>query len=150
MANREVGEFWKAAEPLLRRLWAEGVSTKQIGLAIGVTKNAVVGRAHRLRLGARPSPIRKDGVHRPRPPRRTPRGTATIPALVCLGKKMAAPPDPPVGELVSFDRERKCEWPLSNGRPWLFCCLSSLPGKPYCAFHSKVAFVKVSSAHPSF
>ena len=44
----------------LRALWAEGLSTAEIGRRMGVQKNAVVGKAHRLNLPSRPSPIRRD------------------------------------------------------------------------------------------
>ena len=44
----------------LRALWAEGHSTAEIGRRLSVTKNAIVGKAHRLDLPARPSPIRRD------------------------------------------------------------------------------------------
>ena len=57
----------------LRELWDEGHSTAEIGRRLGVTKNAVVGKAHRLDLPARPSPIRREGERpppRPGPPRR--------------------------------------------------------------------------------
>jgi GcrA cell cycle regulator len=58
----------------LRTLWNEGLSTAEIGRRMGVSKNAVVGKAHRLGLPARPSPIRRDasGTASPRPaaPRR--------------------------------------------------------------------------------
>ncbi|MEO1190806.1 MAG: GcrA family cell cycle regulator [Pseudomonadota bacterium] len=43
----------------LRQLWEEGLSASSIGRVLGVTKNAVVGKAHRLKLSSRPSPIRK-------------------------------------------------------------------------------------------
>lgn len=43
----------------LRTLWAEGHSTSEIARRIGVTKNAIVGKAHRLDLPGRPSPIRR-------------------------------------------------------------------------------------------
>ena len=43
----------------LRILWDEGHSTAEIGRRMGVTKNAIVGKAHRLELPARPSPIRR-------------------------------------------------------------------------------------------
>lgn len=43
----------------LRGLWQEGLSTAEIGRRMSITKNAVVGKAHRLTLPARPSPIRR-------------------------------------------------------------------------------------------
>ncbi len=57
----------------LRELWDEGHSTAEIGRRLGVSKNAVVGKAHRLDLPARPSPIRREGERpppRPGPSRR--------------------------------------------------------------------------------
>src|SRR6516225_4098267 len=54
----------------LRQLWSEGHSTAEIGRRMGISKNAVVGKAHRLDLPARPSPIRTGSS--PRPPRRQP------------------------------------------------------------------------------
>ena len=57
----------------LRQLWSEGHSTAEIGRRMGISKNAVVGKAHRLDLPARPSPIRTGGSPcRPRAPRRRP------------------------------------------------------------------------------
>ncbi len=43
----------------LRSLWQDGLSTAEIGRRMQITKNAVVGKAHRLTLPPRPSPIRK-------------------------------------------------------------------------------------------
>ncbi|MCA0451754.1 MAG: GcrA cell cycle regulator, partial [Proteobacteria bacterium] len=57
----------------LTRLWGEGLTTAEIGKRLGISKNAVVGKAHRLNLPARPSPIRREGAGgAPRPvvPRR--------------------------------------------------------------------------------
>ena len=53
-------EWTDAVINQLRALWAEGHSTAEIGRRLGVTKNAIVGKAHRLDLPARPSPIRRD------------------------------------------------------------------------------------------
>jgi GcrA cell cycle regulator len=57
----------------LRTLWDEGLSTAEIGRRLGVSKNAVVGKAHRLDLPARPSPIRRDGSGGGAPRRSAPR-----------------------------------------------------------------------------
>jgi len=48
----------------LERLWNEGASTAEIGRQLGVSKNAVVGKAHRLGLSGRPSPIRQVPVRK--------------------------------------------------------------------------------------
>src|SRR5713101_8080355 len=45
----------------LRRLWGQGQTASRIAdLMGGVTRNAVIGKAHRLGLRGRPSPIRRD------------------------------------------------------------------------------------------
>jgi len=76
----------------LRTLWNEGLSTAEIGRRMGVSKNAVVGKAHRLGLPARPSPIRRDasGASTPRPaaPRRI-----VGPTLPSLAATQPAPED---------------------------------------------------------
>ncbi|MXV43803.1 GcrA cell cycle regulator [Saccharibacter sp. 17.LH.SD] len=46
----------------LRELWSQGLSTAEIGRQLSITKNAVVGKAHRLELPPRPSPIRNKGA----------------------------------------------------------------------------------------
>ena len=56
----------------LRRLWDEGLSTAEIGRRLGVSKNAVVGKAHRLGLPPRQSPIR-----------RAPRPVVSMPGPTC-------------------------------------------------------------------
>lgn len=49
---------WNEADDAwLRRLWGEEHSTGEIGKIMNRSKNAIVGRAHRLNLPSRPSPI---------------------------------------------------------------------------------------------
>lgn len=44
----------------LKRLWHEGKTASQIADELGdVTRNAVIGKAHRLGLSSRPSPIKR-------------------------------------------------------------------------------------------
>ena len=44
---------------ILIALWNEGLTTSAMGVRLGVTKNAVVGKIHRLGLPKRGSPIRQ-------------------------------------------------------------------------------------------
>src|SRR6201987_6299822 len=75
----------------LRALGDEGLSTAEIGRRLGVSKNAVVGKAHRLDLPARPSPIRRDGSGGA-PRRSAPRRVAgpTLPPLSSTGPMVAS------------------------------------------------------------
>jgi len=46
---------------ILRKLWGQGQTASQIAAILGgITRNAVIGKAHRLGLQARPSPIVRD------------------------------------------------------------------------------------------
>ena len=43
----------------LRVMWKQGLTTAEIGKKLGVSKNSIVGKVHRLGLSGRPSPIKK-------------------------------------------------------------------------------------------
>ena len=151
----------------LRALWAEGLSTAEIGHRMGVSKNAVVGKAHRLNLPARPSPIRRDGNAAPRPP--TPRRVVgpTLPPLAAAS--MPLPPDPPRATYQNnpepraepapraaarpapapapsrYYRPAVCCWPIGEPgtKTFRFCDAEAAGGKPYCTDHAALAYVKV-------
>jgi GcrA cell cycle regulator len=141
----------------LRALWAEGHSTAEIGRRMGISKNAVVGKAHRLSLPARPSPIRRDanGEALPRPqPVRAPRPAGVVPRLTLpqvapppapvLAPVAVPPPAPVVRSFPRFSPARACCWPIGEpGQPgFRFCAAEALTGKPYCPEHAAVAYVK--------
>ena len=142
----------------LKTLWAEGVSTAEIGRRLGVSKNAVVGKAHRLSLEARPSPIRRgapgdapkrSAVRRvvgPTLPAMAPVVADREPVIVAPPPVVASPPPvlravhrAPGGRLVA------CCWPIGEPgtRSFRFCDKESLPSKPYCSAHAALAYVKV-------
>ena len=143
----------------LRSLWDEGHTTAEIGRRLGITKNAVVGKAHRLNLMARPSPIRRSMEGERQPRRAVPRRMSgpTLPALADSALANSAParavepvrPQPvlrpvpltprPVGRLTA------CCWPIGEpGTPsFRFCCEAAAAGKPYCGEHVAIAYVRV-------
>ena len=43
----------------LKQMWKKGLTTNEIAKNLGVSKNSIVGKVHRLNLTARPSPIKK-------------------------------------------------------------------------------------------
>ncbi|CAI3932622.1 Uncharacterized conserved protein (PDB:5YIU) [Commensalibacter communis] len=61
-------EWNEEAVGRLKELWAQGLSTAEIGRHLNVTKNAVVGKAHRLGLEGRPSPIRRAAAKKEKAP----------------------------------------------------------------------------------
>lgn len=121
----------------LTRLWNDGLATSEIGKRLGISKNAVVGKAHRLHLSARPSPIRRvimrsAIVRAPRAP--------VEPRAV----QHAAPPPPPAQERVVELSNQTCKWPIGhpNEAGFHFCGERAIVGKPYCQSHTALAYVR--------
>lgn len=58
--NRAGHRIWTPADDdLLRAGWASGKPVSAIAADMGITKNAAMGRLHRLKVDARPSPIKR-------------------------------------------------------------------------------------------
>ena len=56
----------------LTKMWGKGLTTNEIAKALGVSKNSVVGKVHRLNLDARPSPIKKKEEEKPNKAKNSP------------------------------------------------------------------------------
>jgi len=109
-------------------LWQEGLATSEIGRRLGVTKNAVIGKVHRLGLPKRQSPIQsREGE-------------------VVRRRKVRKTEAPAEGEVIRLDQLSygMCSWPY--GEPgtdeFRFCGRSVVPDKPYCAEHCERAYVR--------
>jgi len=143
----------------LRAFWAEGHSTAEIGRRMGISKNAVVGKAHRLELPARPSPIRRDPAA-PRPVAAGRRPTlpplrAAMPITLRREEPRPSAPEPrvavlapkPVAIVRAFPRAstKSCCWPIGEPgtKGFRFCADPAMGGKPYCATHAALAYVRV-------
>ncbi|ARR52378.1 GcrA cell cycle regulator [Rhizorhabdus wittichii DC-6] len=73
----------------LKRLWGQGMTASQIADELGgVSRNAVIGKAHRLGLEARPSPVKGGDA--------AASGGASAAAATPAPEKAAAPPPRPV------------------------------------------------------
>jgi len=147
---------------LLKKLWAEGLSASQIaGRLGGVTRNAVIGKVHRLGLSGRATSSRSSS---PRP-RRTNVPRAKRTQAVMLGTRGATELKPqyeteldlvpaPLQELVIPLNERAsiltlkeamCRWPIGDpGEPeFHFCGRKSCGTLPYCEHHARMAYQPV-------
>ena len=126
----------------LKELWDQGLPTAQIGKLLGFTKNAVVGKAHRIGLERRPSPIRRTAVKPDRKKARSP----IIPKLNFEATKEETKQQtfqPTVKNPFTSNTKRGCEWP--EGHPdesdFKFCGKDRFEDKPYCLDHCAVAYV---------
>ena len=110
----------------LKKLWAQGLSISQIGEALGVSRNAIAGKAHRMGLPKRPSPISKPKAEKPKV------------------EPVVAERDLPLRlELRQLVWSRsKCCWPTGDPKKngFVFCGDTVVPGKPYCLPHCKEAY----------
>ncbi len=141
---------------LLKRLWAEGLSASQVaGQLGGVTRNAVIGKVHRLSLSARA----KSGgglprQHRPKAPRpQRPQRPLTIGNNAL---KMSALPQPrrlpapienvvvpiPLRASILTLTDRTCKWPIGDPTDEAFCFCGHEPRdpSPYCTYHARLAY----------
>ncbi len=130
----------------LRTLWAEGLSTAEIGRRLNISKNAVVGKAHRLNLPARPSPIRRQesgAAVRPVPPKRA--HGPTLPPLTASVGAPTASLRAVMPSVKMAPRATPCCWPIGEpGKPsFHFCNAAAVAGKPYCEEHAAIAYVRV-------
>jgi GcrA cell cycle regulator len=143
---------------LLKKLWADGLSASQIaGELGGITRNAVIGKVHRLGLSGR-AKAPSSSVPRQRKPRapsmfRSPRPMMRGNTALAHAPAYDYEPEPelepieniiPIGQrctLLELDSE-KCHWPIGDpGQPdFFFCGGKTGAGTPYCGYHARVAY----------
>lgn len=143
----------------LKKLWQEGLSASQIAAELGgVTRNAVIGKVHRLGLSGRGQPTttikRQRRAEQPAPAmtRRT-REPVTLGSLALQTNVEAyveAVPMQrrnvvvPIAKRLTIEAltERTCKWPIGDpgNDDFHFCGNDSLESLPYCEYHAGVAY----------
>ncbi len=145
---------------LLSKLWLEGRSASQIAaeLGMGITRNAVIGKVHRLGLAGRakvvPPPTATVRAKVKAPAATAPEAAQNSDAEPVIVRLRAAAPAravpvedvllPATERVTIMDlRETSCRWPMGDPSQaeFRFCGAKTGIGVgPYCAAHARLAF----------
>lgn len=154
---------------ILKKMWGDGKTAAEIAkeLGEGVTRNAVIGKAHRLKLSGRASPIQatKKTVKVAKEQSNT-KPRAKVKKADVVDKPKAAPvkrapsvPSPSKQEVEAIKNkgkrlplsqltERMCRWPIGdpNDADFGFCGCKTEVGLSYCTEHTQIAYQTTSRA----
>lgn len=167
----EAGAWTDERVELLKKLWSDGLSASQIAGELGnVTRNAVIGKVHRLGLSGRAKSAPATSAPRSSAPRKTPTRSPSHPmggqgghAGMTRGANALAPqysaeaeaetqaaPAPSEDVVIPFServtimdlREYMCRWPMGDPTTaeFRFCGGRSQTGMPYCSYHARIAY----------
>ena len=112
----------------LRELWDKKLSISKIGEALGVSRNSIAGKAHRLGLEKRQSPIKPSIKKNEVKPQWNEKELGPKPLRIILRN-------------LEWSRN-KCLWPSGDPKStdFKFCGDAVLSGKPYCLKHCALAY----------
>ncbi|ARP98655.1 GcrA family cell cycle regulator [Pseudorhodoplanes sinuspersici] len=142
----------------LKKLWSDGLSASQIAAELGgITRNAVIGKVHRLGLSGRtkapsasaPRPRKPRTTHMLRVARPVVRGNTALAHAYAYDYEVE-PEQAPVENVVPMGQrrtllelnEQTCRWPIGDPatQDFYFCGGHALTSLPYCAYHSRIAY----------
>ncbi|MBL8572987.1 MAG: GcrA cell cycle regulator [Hyphomicrobiaceae bacterium] len=153
---------------LLKKLWNDGLSASRIASELGgVTRNAVIGKVHRLGLSGRakaPAPAPRPVAKKPAPvkaPSAPARPSSPMTNGALALKPETAPRQAPTPRPVVYDlsepplienatvlqlNEHCCRWPVGDplNSDFHFCARKKDLASPYCAYHARMAYQPVA------
>lgn len=140
-------EWTMQAIATLRELWTQGHSASEIGHQMHTTKNSIVGKAHRLGLEARPSPIKPSGEPRPYPVRRLMPSSRTLPGLPSEATTCRYQ-----GDWITEERKAviKRDWPAYKHRAHILAELAQLPGPMWPSPEAVTSYVSSLGLHKPY
>jgi GcrA cell cycle regulator len=126
----------------LKALWTRGLTASEIGNELGVSRNAVIGKIHRLKgyesarkpagnKHARPPPAKPKP---PTPAPKQPRVVLNVPFLNLT-----------IDEL----KTGVCRYPHGEASPYFFCGQPTREGSPYCALHCRITLQRYQPGAPA-
>ena len=126
----------------LKQLWDEGLTASRIAAELGdVTRNAVIGKAHRLGLSGRmASKSKNNGISNNRKKRIH---TAKNQKIIDIAPTINEPMNPTPFQDI---KDGLCRWPLGEPEEvdFKFCGRNTNEGYVYCQSHYKQAYQPLS------
>src|ERR1700728_4515784 len=114
---------------LLKKLWSDGLSASQIAAELGgITRNAVIGKVHRLGLSGRA--VRGNTALAHAYDIEAEAEPELIDNIIPIGQRRT------ILEL----NEQTCHWPVGDpgSSEFFFCGGNTVGGLPYRAYHSRL------------
>jgi GcrA cell cycle regulator len=137
---------------LLKKMWADGLSAPQIAKQLGgVTRNAVIGKVHRLGLSGRATPAKPQVVHATRPRPTPPPRQIAPPVCQPLPDLCGVNEAPGTATLLTLGAHM-CKWPIGDPRDaaFTFCGRRAEDGRVYCHGHVQVSYVPLGKPRPTW
>ncbi|MBR2299332.1 MAG: global cell cycle regulator GcrA-like protein [Alphaproteobacteria bacterium] len=140
----------------LKQMWKKGLTTNEIAKELGVSKNSIVGKVHRLNLTARPSPIKKkDGedeindieIQKNEPVTKEPivkeKSKVLKTSKIEINTIEVKAHKNTCIKLSELD-SHTCRWPIGDPKDegFCFCGRKVKAGQTYCEEHAAIAYVK--------
>jgi len=124
----------------LTQMWADNMSSGQCAAALGLTRNSICGKVHRLGLMAHECDKPSHRKGRPKANRRT----AFTPqkSFVPIIHKQVPEPDSALRVTFAELEVHHCRFPIGDIPNMVFCGAERSDMLPYCAFHASIAYAK--------